>query len=256
MRLRAALAFLPVALLLAGCSDGDAADTPSTTSTPTPVTTTVETTTERNVGAGVYAPTEEVESETYGIATRITDVSAINTRYGPGVVVTFDLRNNSDEIFQDYNWPSPSLSTGDRGIPATEIYSVEDDLPQSVNGHIPPGAGRVVKHGYQASIDDMTNATLSVGSIIWQGDFTTVGGSSEAAPAVPVAPTTTATEPGDPQPQSTTSPPVGYTGAPNGDPQPLVGKVVDYCMTGPMYQAGTTMFTDGTTGWTQDCAGG
>lgn len=49
------------------------------------------------------------------------------------------------------------------------------------------------------------------------------------------------------------SPPVGFTGAPNGEPQPLPGKVIDYCMDDPMYQPGTTMFTDGTTGFTTEC---
>lgn len=46
----------------------------------------------------------------------------------------------------------------------------------------------------------------------------------------------------------------GYTGAPNGAPQPL-DKTISYCMNDPIYQPGTTMFTDGTTGWTTYCAG-
>nr|DAV22376.1 MAG TPA: hypothetical protein [Caudoviricetes sp.] len=49
-------------------------------------------------------------------------------------------------------------------------------------------------------------------------------------------------------------PAVGFTGAPNGDPQPL-DKTISYCMDDPSYQPGTTMFTDGTTGWTSYCAG-
>lgn len=53
-----------------------------------------------------------------------------------------------------------------------------------------------------------------------------------------------------------TEAPIGFTGAPIGDPQPLVGKAIDHCMTGPMYQSGTTMFTDGTTEWTEQCAAG
>lgn len=263
MRLRAAVALLPAALLLAGCSGDDSADTtpPASTSTSASATTPTETTPERNVGEGVYAPTDEVVSETYGIATRITDVSPIDTRYGPGVVITFDLRNESNEIFQDYNWPSPSLSTGERGVPAEEIYSGEDNLPQSVSGNIPPGASRVVRHGFEVSMEDMTDATLSVGSIIWRGDFTTVGGTAtaaptaEQAPAVQPTPTLEQAQPTAPQTQPASSPPIGYTGAPNGDPQPLVGKTIDYCMDGDMYQPGTTQFTDGTTGWTQECAG-
>lgn len=53
-----------------------------------------------------------------------------------------------------------------------------------------------------------------------------------------------------------TEPPIGLTGAPNVAPAPLVGKAIDYCMSDPMYQRGTTKFTDGTTGWTQQCANG
>ena len=49
-------------------------------------------------------------------------------------------------------------------------------------------------------------------------------------------------------------PAVGFTGAPNGDPQPL-DKTISYCMDDPSYQPGTTMFTDGTTGWTSYCSG-
>lgn len=49
-------------------------------------------------------------------------------------------------------------------------------------------------------------------------------------------------------------PAVGFTGAPNGDPRPL-NKTIFYCMDDPSYQPGTTMFTDGTTGWTSFCAG-
>ncbi|MCD2105130.1 hypothetical protein O4214_19650 [Rhodococcus erythropolis] len=67
---------------------------------------------------------------------------------------------------------------------------------------------------------------------------------------VPPVPTTVAV----PKVESTPEAPVGFTGAPNGAPAPLTGKVIDHCMTDPMYQTGTTMFTDGTTGWTQQCA--
>lgn len=50
--------------------------------------------------------------------------------------------------------------------------------------------------------------------------------------------------------------PVGLTGAPNVAPAPLLDKTIDHCMNGPSYQRGTTMFTDGTTGWTEQCANG
>lgn len=71
--------------------------------------------------------------------------------------------------------------------------------------------------------------------------------------ATPAAPATTQ----DPVPAPAVSPPVGFTGAPNGEPQPLHGKVIDYCFEDmTMYEPGTTMFTDGTTGFTLECANG
>ena len=49
--------------------------------------------------------------------------------------------------------------------------------------------------------------------------------------------------------------PLGFTAAPTGSPQPLWDKSISYCMDDPVYERGTTMFTDGTTGWTSECAG-
>lgn len=49
--------------------------------------------------------------------------------------------------------------------------------------------------------------------------------------------------------------PLGFTAAPTGAPQPLWDKSISYCMDDPVYERGTTMFTDGTTGWTSECAG-
>lgn len=74
------------------------------------------------------------------------------------------------------------------------------------------------------------------------------------APAVATARQVTPTyeAPAAVEPQA----PIGFTGAPNGAPGPLTGKTVDYCMDQSMYQRGTTQFTDGTTGWTEQCAYG
>jgi len=49
--------------------------------------------------------------------------------------------------------------------------------------------------------------------------------------------------------------PLGFTAAPTGSPQPLWDKSISYCMDDPVYERGTTMFADGTTGWTSECAG-
>ncbi|QDM57099.1 lipoprotein [Rhodococcus phage Whack] len=92
-------------------------------------------------------------------------------------------------------------------------------------------------------------------------DLATVAdGQPTAAPVTPVEPTVAETAPAwtpveTPSVQLAPEPPTGYTGAPIGEPAPLTGKVIDHCMSDPMYQTGTTMFTDGTTGWTQECAG-
>ena len=49
---------------------------------------------------------------------------------------------------------------------------------------------------------------------------------------------------------------MGYTGAPIGDPTPI-NKTIARCAKNSegLYQQGTTWFTDGTSGWTQTCAG-
>lgn len=49
--------------------------------------------------------------------------------------------------------------------------------------------------------------------------------------------------------------PLGFTAAPTGSPQLLWDKSISYCMDDPVYERGTTMFADGTTGWTSECAG-
>lgn len=53
---------------------------------------------------------------------------------------------------------------------------------------------------------------------------------------------------------ATPEPPIGYTGAPgHSTPGPL-DKTIASCGSPDMYQRGTTFFTDGTSGWTQQCA--
>lgn len=90
-------------------------------------------------------------------------------------------------------------------------------------------------------------------------DLSTVAEAPRVSPEAPAEPAQTEapyvpTTVVVPTVESIPDAPVGFTGAPNGAPAPLTGKVIDHCMTDPMYQTGTTMFTDGTTGWTQQCA--
>lgn len=76
------------------------------------------------------------------------------------------------------------------------------------------------------------------------------------APAAPVTTIEPTYEPPQVEaPATAEEPPVGYTGAPTGDPTALPGKEIAFCMDDPIYQKGTTQFTDGTTGYTVECAG-
>lgn len=75
------------------------------------------------------------------------------------------------------------------------------------------------------------------------------------APAQPIAEAPAAAPATAPQQQAPPADAVtGFTGAPNGAPT-AINKTISYCMNGPEYQPGTTMFTDGTTGWTTQCYG-
>lgn len=48
--------------------------------------------------------------------------------------------------------------------------------------------------------------------------------------------------------------PIGYTGAPGHSAPAPMDKTIASCGSADMYQRGTTFFTDGTSGWTQQCA--
>ena len=47
---------------------------------------------------------------------------------------------------------------------------------------------------------------------------------------------------------------VGYVGAPGSSPIGLLDKTIASCGTPGVHESGTTFFTDGTSGWTQNCA--
>ena len=71
----------------------------------------------------------------------------------------------------------------------------------------------------------------------------------EVAPVTPAAPAAPA------EPAAPSAPPVvGFTEAPgHGSPTPM-NKTISSCGDPMMHQPGTTFFTDGTSGWTQECA--
>lgn len=64
-----------------------------------------------------------------------------------------------------------------------------------------------------------------------------------AAPTTPAAPPAPAAEPV-----------IGFTGAPGVDTPRVLDKTIESCGDPMMHETGTTFFTDGTSGWTQQCA--
>jgi len=175
------------------------------------------------------------------------------------------------ESITQWLWPSDFYYV-DGGGKITKNINTSDSEP--CDG---AGSGAFIDLPPNSSADGAVTLDIPAGTEVI-GYYTTQGGQdlrvewilpepvtvTEVAPAAehtpasaPAAVTTTAAVVPTTwsEPETESAPPVGYTGAPNGAPQPLVGKAIDYCMTDPIYQRGTTMFTDGTTGWTQECAG-
>ncbi|MBW4813373.1 hypothetical protein [Rhodococcus qingshengii] len=182
------VAAIAAALVLAGCSKNEpqavsepvipsasttsAAPTsevsPSTKAAPT---TTAVTTTKR--ARGVLEPSEIGVSKTYGIETSILSVATEqSSSYGPLTVFTIQLNNASDEVFQGYNFLTPTLTYGEAGLPADVQFSGADGFGDGVQGSIPPGSRQTVKYAYKVDIAELNPAVLTIGSLVWKGDFT------------------------------------------------------------------------------------
>lgn len=265
MRLRAAFALAPAALLLAACGSSDTTDEPQPTTT---------TTTEVAADDGLNAR-GAVEVQLGETATVVQN--------GTTVLEISDTSLSADGCDANTTLPgeitkqgfSATVQVGPKSITqwlwASDFYYVDADGKITKNFDTSdaepcsgPGNSAFIDLPPNSSADgrvtlDIPNEAEVIGYSTTQGDqdirvewvLPETGGEAVAeAPAADA--TTTATLE---QTQPATAPPVGYTGAPNGNPQPLVGKTIDYCMDGDMYQKGTTQFTDGTTGWTQECAG-
>ncbi|WP_228044550.1 acyltransferase [Rhodococcus pyridinivorans] len=268
MRIRAAFALLPAALLLAACGSSDTADQPADT------TSAATTETDAATGLNSRGAVEVELGETATVVQNGTTVLEISdTSLSPDGcdANTTQPGEITKQGFSATVQVGPSTIT--QWLWASDFYYVDADGKITKNidtSDAEPCSGP----GSNAFIDLPPNSgadgrvTLDIpndAEVI--GYHTTQGGqdirvewalpenvipSLTEAPAAEQAP---AAEPAAPQSPPATAPPVGFTGAPNGDPQPLVGKTIDYCMDGDMYQPGTTQFTDGTTGWTQECAG-
>lgn len=264
MKLRLAAA-VPLLLLLAACSSGTGDDTDSTA--------TNSTTSETSEADGLNArgAVEVALGETATVirdgvtvlevsgTALSTDGCAANTTL-PDEITKQALSATvtvGPETITQWLWPSDFYYVDDAGKIAKNIDTSDATACTSATSSFIDMPANASADGIVTL--DVPNAARVIGYHTTQG-----GQDIRIEWTLPdIAPTTTtssAEEPTGQQPPATDeqpapgAPPVGYTGAPNGPPQPLVGKVVDYCMTDPMYQTGTTMFTDGTTGWTQECA--
>lgn len=121
---------------------------------------------------GVYKPTDTGISQSTGVEVTILSVEQVAHKYGTLTVFTFQLHNGSGKIFEGYNWPTPTVVYGPAGVPAKQQYSGEDGFGDGVQGVITPGSKQTVRHAYQVAKADLNPAVVSVGSVVWQGDWT------------------------------------------------------------------------------------
>ncbi|WP_280498551.1 hypothetical protein [Nocardia cyriacigeorgica] len=167
-----------VVLAFTGCSDSD--DRPEAQTTPIipgtyegePGAPTSAAATTSGRSKGVYAPTETGVGQS-GLEASILSVEDAPSAYGPVVLFTIQIVNTTDEVWEGYNWMTPTLVVGDAGVPAEHVNSIADGYGDGVQGAIPPGSRQTVKHAYKTSKAELNPAVLTAGSVIWQGDFST-----------------------------------------------------------------------------------
>lgn len=135
-----------------------------------PTTTPAAATTTKS-GSGVLAPTEIGYSKNYGIETSILSVTTEDSNYGPLTVFTIQLNNSSDDIFEGYNFPTPTVTYGESGLPAETQFSGADGFGDGVQGSVPPGSKQTVKYAYDVDLAALNPAVVTIGSIVWKGDF-------------------------------------------------------------------------------------
>lgn len=243
---RTILALASVALFLAGCSGGgdgsDTSESATATSSAEPA------------AAAVDEP-----AETDGLSIKLTGwrIAYANSAEGdvrtvPYVVIEADVTNNGGLTSFD---PVPGYYVG-RGDKSETITLLYDGIEV-----LEAGATAPIQWAFGLPESAFKDGRLVVNDAEWSGDFTSLPKRSDIPQTTEATATATATPEvvptyETPEPTYTPeAPPTGYTAAPTGEPTALPEKEVAYCMDDPIYQKGTTMFTDGTTGWTQQCAG-
>ncbi|WP_157225113.1 hypothetical protein [Nocardia thailandica] len=159
-------------LTLTGCSSDEPEKTTapfvplSTTAAAPAVSTSVAKT------PGVYAPTDTGVSKSTGVEVTILSVEDVVSKYGPVTVFTFQLYNGGDKVMEDYNWPTPKLVYGPPGSPAEQVFSGSEGYGDGMTGALPPGMRQTVKHAFKVTKSELNPAVLTLGSVIWQGDWT------------------------------------------------------------------------------------
>ncbi|NUP25833.1 MAG: hypothetical protein HOQ44_03915 [Nocardia sp.] len=119
---------------------------------------------------GLYAPTETAVGQS-GLAASITSVDEVNSQEGPVTVITLQIENITDDVWNGRNWTIPTVVYGDAGTPAQHVKSPSEGFGDGVQGLIPPGSRQTVKHAYKVTKAQLKSAVVTAGSVIWQGDF-------------------------------------------------------------------------------------
>lgn len=117
-----------------------------------------------------------------------------------------------------------------------------------------PGDTRKTEQRYRIPADARTlRLTDSLNESRWEFDLATVattqaGHTPNPTPPAPEPAFTPAPAPAAP------SPVIGFTGAPGVDFPRVLDKTIASCGDPMIHETGTTFFTDGTSGWTEECA--
>lgn len=169
-----AAAAAAVAMTAAGCGDGgdnQRAGSATPVAPPSVSAATTSAAASTSSGPQVLAPTQSGVSKTTGVEVLFLSVEDANSRYGPVTVFTIQLVNNGDKVFESFNWPTPTVVYGPAGTPAENTVSVSEGYGSGVQGNMPPGARQTVKYAYKVTKDQLNPAVVTIGSLLWQGDF-------------------------------------------------------------------------------------
>lgn len=97
-------------------------------------------------------------------------------------------------------------------------------------------------------------AAVTLGIADAKFDLTKVGAAEPSAAAPTTQPSVVTEQTLLEQPSSEAEPVIGFTGAPGQEAPQVMDKQIASCGDPSIHETGTTFFTDGTSGWTQQCA--